>query len=162
VAAFHSYAIPTLPTFLHIVTNVAIRSGISKFCVSPSARSELIYNVVGFILNFANSYDIALHGIASLFKIHHGLIKNGGLIGSVSSMLLVANIVLYGYVQEVLVRLNSTLDMLLQSDVVMYEFFGLKCDLEGMEIVYSQEVDCSLHFTFEQWDPGGHLDLKFK
>jgi hypothetical protein len=68
----------------------------------------------------------------------------------------------YGYVQEVLVRLNLTLDMLLQSDVVKYEFFGLMCDLEGMETVYNQEADCSLHFTFDQWDLGDHLDLKFR
>jgi hypothetical protein len=156
VAAFHSYAITTLATFLHIVTNVATRSRISKFCVGPSALSELTYNVVGIKLNFANGYDIALHGIASLFKIHHGFIKNCGLIGSVFSMLLVANIVLYGYVQEVLVRLNSTLDMLLQSDVVKYEFFGQMCDLQG---IAGQEADGSLHFTCEQWDPGGYLDL---
>jgi len=44
-------------------------------------------------------------------------------------------------------------------DLVKYDFFGLTCDLQGIEIVYSQEVDCSLYFIFEQWGPGGYLDL---
>jgi len=26
-------------------------------------------------------------------------------------------------------------------------------------MVYNQEADCFLHFIFEQWDSGGHLDL---
>ena len=51
MAAFHSYAIIIPSTFLHVVTKVAIRSGISKFCVGPSALSELAYNVVGIRLN---------------------------------------------------------------------------------------------------------------
>jgi hypothetical protein len=70
-----------------------------------------------------------------------------GLNGSVPNIFLMAATFLYMYVHEVLVRSNSTLDMLLHSDVVEYELIGLMRDL--------QEVDCSLHFFFTQWDPGG-------
>jgi hypothetical protein len=92
-------------------------------------------------------------------EFHHGLIEHYGLNGSVPNIFLMAATFLYMYVQEALVRLNSTLDMMLHSDVVEYELVGLMCDLQGIEMVYNQEVDCSLHFTFKQWNPGGHLDL---
>lgn len=94
VASFHSYAMVTLATFLHVVANVVLRSGISKFGVAASTISELGYNEVGFRFNIAIGYYITLHGITSFFEIHHGSSKHSGLIGRVSSMLLIANIVL--------------------------------------------------------------------
>lgn len=88
LAAFHSHAMVTLATFLHVETNVVIRSGIFKIGVAASTISELGYNEVGIRFNVAIGYDTTPHGIASLFEIHYGLIKHYGLIGRVSRILL--------------------------------------------------------------------------
>jgi len=37
--------------------------------------------------------------------------------------------------------------------VVKYELIGFTCGLQGIEMVYNQDVDSSLHFA--QWDPRG-------
>lgn len=118
-----------------------MRSRISKFYVVASALSALAIKEVGIRFNVANGYDIALPKVASLFELHLGLIKHYGLIGSVPSMFLVANIVLCGYFQQVLVGMNSTLDRLFPSNIVKNEPIGLMCDIQGIEMVYNQEAD---------------------
>jgi hypothetical protein len=121
------------------ITNVVIRSKVSKFCVVV-----LAYMVVGIRLNFANGYNIALQGVASLVELHHGWIKHYGLISGVPSMFVIPNIILYAYVQQCLNRLDSTHNMLFQSDAVKYAFIEHLCGFNRIAMIYYQEVTTPL------------------